>query len=133
MSSMWTRNQGDYTVADVDRWSDAPPGTFWAKWVGGVLIPLLLLWPAAKVLIHKTGYLIGQGGMRMDVAGTDAILLGSAIACLAAFLHTHYFWGNSRRLFPLYDLGKTVSLLGFCICAVWLVFRLLQTAFGVPH
>jgi hypothetical protein len=113
--------------------SDPPPGTLWAKWFGGVLIPLLLLWPAGKFLLTKTGTLMGRAGMRRNVSGTDAILLGAAIVCLTAFLHTHYFWANTRRLSPLHTWGKTVSLLGFCICALWLLFRLLQTAFGVPH
>jgi len=129
MSSLLSGNQGRHLARDVDTWSDPPPSTLWAKWFGGIACPLLLLWPAVRIFITKTGFIVGRGG-RMDLRGTDAILLGSAIVCLALFLHTHCFWGNSRRLFPFYDLGKTVALLGFCISAVWLVFRLFKTAFG---
>jgi len=131
MKNLWTRNHGDYLAQDIDRWSDPPSGTLWAKRFGGVLVPLLILWPACKVIFTQAGFIVGRAGMRMNLIGRDAVLLGSAMACLALFLHTHYFWGNSRRLFPLYDLGKTISLLGFCICAVWLVLRLFKTAFDV--
>ena len=131
MQSLWTKNQGDYLVHDVDRWSDPPPSTFWAKWFGGILFPALLLWPAFRVMVTKAGFIPGRSGIRMDIQGFDAILLGGALACLALFLHTHYFWGNSKRLFPFHELGKTLSLFGFCVTAVWLTIRLWKTAFGV--
>ena len=128
---MWTRNQGDHLVSYADRWSDSPPSSIWAKWVGGLLFPALILWPALKIIITKTGYILGRNGARMDVDGFDAILLGSAIACLALFLHTHYFWGNTKRLFQFYEFGKTISLIVFCVTFIWLVVRLWKTAFGV--
>jgi len=131
MKNLWTRNQGEHISRNIDRWSDPPSGTLWAKWFGGGIIPLLILWPAFNVILTQTGFLLRQAGMRMDLHGTDAVLLGSAMVFLALFCHTHYFWGNSRRLFPFYDLGKTISLLGFCFCAVWLIIRLFKSAFDV--
>lgn len=131
MNNMWTRKSGDYLVQDVDRWSDPPPSTIWAKWFGGLLFPALILWPAIKIIVTKTGFILGRYCARMDLQGIDAVLLGCALAWLALFLHTHYFWGNTKRLFQFYELGKTISLLGFCVTAVWLVVRLWKTAFGV--
>ncbi len=34
----WTRNEGDYTVADIDRWSSPPPDTFWEKWLAKAIL-----------------------------------------------------------------------------------------------
>ncbi len=130
MKRMWTRNQGDYVVQDMDRWSSPPPDTLWAKWFGGIVAPALILWPGLCAIITKTGYLPGRRRSRLDLHGTDAVLLGGALVCLALFMHTHYFWGNSRRLMQLHEAGKTVTLLGFCVCLVWLVIRLLKVTFG---
>lgn len=130
MKSMWTRNQGDYTVQDIDRWSSPPPDTMWAKWFGGIIAPALILWPAFCAIITKVGFIPGRYDSRLDLRGTDAALLGCTLVCLALFLHTHYFWGNSRRLMQLHEAGKTVTLLGFCVFLVWLVIRLFSDAFG---
>lgn len=124
MKNMWTRNLVDYTVQDIDRWSSPPPDTMWAKWFGGIIAPALILWPALCAIITKTGFIPGRYRSRLDLHGTDAVLLGCALVWLALFLHTHYFWGNSRRLMQLHEAGKTVTLLGFCIFLVWLLTRL---------
>ena len=126
---MWTRNRGDYTVQEIDRWSSPPPDTIWAKWFGGIVAPALVLWPALHAIIMKTGFIPGQSHSRLDLYGTDAVILGCALVCMALFFHTHYFWGNSKWLLPLHEVGKTVTLLGFCVTIVWLVVRLFKNTF----
>lgn len=130
MKNMWTRNQGDYTVQDMDRWSSPPPDTMLAKWFGGIIAPALILWLASYAIIARTGFIPGRYRARLDLHGTDAVLLGCALVCLALFLHTHYFWGNSRKLMQLHEAGKAVTLLGFCIFLVWLVIRLFTDTFA---
>ncbi len=102
----------------------------WAKWFGGIIAPALILWPALYAIITKTGFIPGCYGERLDLHGTDAVLLGCTLVCLALFLHTHYFWGNFRRLMQLHETGKTMTLLGLCVFLVWLVIRLLTDTFA---
>lgn len=127
--NMWTRPQWEYTIADIDRWSNWPPETIWAKWCGGVVFPGLVLWPAMHAILTKSSFIPGRHGTRLDLIGRDALLFGYALIFIACFSHTHYFWGNSKRLRPFHEIGKTVSLLGFCITFVWLLIRLYNQTF----
>jgi len=130
MTNMWNSNQSYHTVQDIDRWSSPPPDTLWAKWFGGIIFPSLILWLACYTTITKRGFLLGQHNSRLDLHGTDAVLLGCTLTCLAFFLHTHYFWGNSQKLMPFHEAGKTLTPLGFCFFLVWLVIRIFADAFG---
>lgn len=125
----WTRNQGDYTVADIDRFSDPPPDSFWAKWFGGVIFPLIFLWVGTHTVIIQEATLYGRGWSKMELRGTNAILDGCATLSIALFLHTHYFWGNSSRLCQLSIFGKVLSLTSFAVCMLWLVYRLYNETF----
>ena len=120
----WARNQGDYTVADIDRWSSPPPDTFWAKWFGGVVFPVILLTVGISMILVRKATLYGENHSQLDLHGTNALLYGWATISLALFLHTHYFFGNSRRLCQLSVLGKVLSLTSFAFCMLWLVYRL---------
>jgi len=131
MKNMWTRNQGDYTAQDIERWSNAPPDSIWAKWCGGFILPLLILWPAVHAIITLTFSLYGRLGCRVGLVGMNAWLMGYALVCLALFFHAHYFWGNSKRLINISDLGKILGLSGFSICALWLVYRLYREMFTI--
>lgn len=55
----WTRNIGDDIVADLDRFSDPPPGSFWAKWFGGVVFPLVLCGVGALMVVTQKATLYG--------------------------------------------------------------------------
>jgi len=125
----WTRNIGDYFVADVDRFSDPPPDSFWAKWFGGVIVSLIFFGAGISMVIKQTATLYGRGWSRMDLHGTNALLYGWAIISIALFLHTHYFWGNSQRLCQLSPLGKALSLTSSVVCMLWLLYRLCNETF----
>ena len=128
--NIWTRSCGDYLTQDIDRWSSSPLGYVGEKWLGGLVVPLVILLKAYQVIVTREGIIFGSnhsGGVQ--VQGVNAVLLGCVFVSGALFLHTHYFWGNSRRLLPLHEVGKTISLLGFCVFVGWLLFRLFTEAF----
>jgi hypothetical protein len=89
----------------------------------------LFLGSAVHAIVTRTAVLHGDDS-RLNLDGTDAVLLGIVLACVALFLHTHYFWGNSRRLLVFHEAGKTVALLGFCGFGLWLVLRILKDTFS---
>jgi hypothetical protein len=127
----WTRNIGDYTVGDIDRFSDPPPDSLWALWFGGVIFPLIFLGFGTLMIITQKATLYGRrlSVSKMILHGTDASLYGCATLSIALFLHTHYFWGNSPRLCQLSILGKALSLTSFAVCMLWLVYRLYNETF----
>ncbi|MGI6100664.1 MAG: hypothetical protein ACOYD3_13065 [Kiritimatiellia bacterium] len=113
--SIWARKLGDRLVRKVDDWSSSPSDSWWTKWFWGIIVPLLILGYGLHTIINKAGVLPGYRGSRLGLHGTDAVLFGWALVCLALFLHTDHFWGNTQALFQLHEAGKAVTLLGFCI------------------
>ena len=107
--SLWKRPIGKQYADLADAWSGDPPDSAWAKWFGGVVCPLLPLWGAINCWLSQQGFIPGQGGSRFELAGTQAIVLGFLLFGIASFFHFHYFWGNSRKLEPFMDFGKTAS------------------------
>jgi hypothetical protein len=131
MKNMWTRPQSDYTAQDIDRWSNPPPSTFWAKWVGGMVTPFILTLYGIHSIVIKTAHIPGKrGSPGLDLQGTDAVLLGCAILAFAFFFHTRYFWGNQKRLVPYSEGGKILALLFFCIFLMTLLYRLFGMMFS---
>jgi hypothetical protein len=115
----------------IDRWGDEPSQGFGPKWFGGALTPLLIAAYATSVLVAGEGTIPGRGmwrsGSRLTVHGTDAIAYGMALLGAAAFLHCHYFWGNTRNLDQYSSLGKAVSALAFIVGIGWVAYRVLAT------
>jgi len=130
MKNPWAKSRGDNIAQEIDRWSDPPPQTFWAKWVGGIFIPLLLTGYTAHAIILKTATMPGRGAC-LDLHGTDAVLFDCTVLSLAFFLHTHYFWGNQERLAKYSEGGKILALLSFCIFYATLLYRLFHSTFSI--
>ena len=103
------RGRGATHLADA--WSGTPPDTFWAKWFGGILFPLILAAYGVSRCVAQQAVLPGRGILYLN--GRPAVAMGVAVICAGCFLHFHYFWGNLRRLCVFSDLGKMLSLLGF--------------------
>jgi len=90
--------------------SGTPQPTFWSKWFGGLIVPVVLTIYATRCCIWQQGVFIGKGILR--VTGKTAVFLGLAWLSGAAFLHFHYFWPTLKRLYIFADAGKVISL--FC-------------------
>ena len=93
---------------------DFPEPTFWSKWFGGIIIPMLVFALGARDCIEKQAVLRGRYGNHTNLSGDEAVALGLAWISAACFLHVHYFWTASPRLAVLSELGKKVSFL----CAI---------------
>lgn len=53
---------------------------------------------------------------------TQAVVLGWLLFSIAAFIHFHYFWGNSTKLAYFMELGKVASGLVAVCCLFYLVW-----------
>src|SRR6185437_16056163 len=93
-----------------DDWEDIPASGPVPKWIGGALVPLLLV--SYGVICFATGHgvLPGHSGS-MDLYGVNSTALGLASMSLGLFLHCHYFWGTIFHLSPWAVLGKIMSLI----------------------
>lgn len=111
-----------------------PPNPFerearWDQWVFGVALPLLLLWPALRILVNQTGFLIGRPILRMEIHGFDATLQGLGLVSAAAYLHFNRFWKNDDRLERYHRWGEQISITCFAALTVSLVARVFLATF----
>ena len=104
--SIWKRPIGKDTSDLSDALSGDPPDTFWTKWFGGVVFPLLPLYGAVYCWVTQKGFIPGQNDSRFDLEGFQAIVLGFLLFAIAGFIHVHCFWGNSRKLYDYMDFAK---------------------------
>ena len=106
-------NEGGW---DGDDLAGFPEPTFWSKWFGGIIIPVLAFVYGAHDCIEKQAVLIivqrYGGSSRTELIGDEAVALGLAWISAACFLHVHYYWTASPRLAVLSHLGKIISVLG---------------------
>jgi len=132
--SFWNRRVGEKYIEVFDDLTGYPPQSGWAKWLGGALLPLLPLWGAIHCWVTQKGFFPGwRFGHRFsgyDLTGTQAIILGVLLFAIAAFIHLHYFWGNSRKLAPFMELSKIVSGLVAVGCIVYLYWFMWYDLFG---
>jgi hypothetical protein len=121
MSNLLEHSVGQSVTNLADTFSDPPSSSFWAKWLGGLVFPLLFAIYSGKCMITQQGTLIGRDS-NLELTGSAAVALGVSAAGIAVFLHTHYCWGNSRFLAGLSELGKVIGLLlfiGGLVTVIW--------------
>jgi hypothetical protein len=135
--SRWKRSVGEEYIDFADDLTGYPPQSTWAKWVGGVVLPLLPLWVAINCWVTQKGFFpgfsgrrFGHGFSRYDLTGTQAIILGFLLLGIAAFIHFHYFWGNSRKLWTFMEFGKIISGLLAVGCILYLYWFMWYDMFG---
>ena len=109
MSILLKHPLGNGSTNISDSLSDLPPDSAVAKWLYGLIFPALIGIYSAKCIITEQGIFIGRNGITY-LSGIEATCLGVALAGLAVFLHTHFFWGNSKLLIALSEFGKIIGL-----------------------
>jgi hypothetical protein len=128
--ALWKRSVGEEYIDMADDLTGYPPQSGYAKWVGGAVLPLLPLWVAINCWVTQKGFVPGYRGSRYDLTGTQAIILGFLLLGIAAFLHFHYFWGNSRKLWTFMEFGKIISGLLAVGCILYLYCFMWYDMFG---
>jgi len=122
---LFHRKLYEYTRQVVEFFSDPPVPTFWSKWFGGALIPLLPTGYAVKCWIFKQATLPGRHRQLMQLYGEDAIMLGLVCLFIGLFLHFHFFWTAFPRLEHFSHLAKVLSLVGLVVSIFWLMWSIL--------
>lgn len=107
---MLSRNVYKSDVTLIDQLSDTPETTFWSKWFGGIIIPIVVGLYGVGCIASRQVVFSGSNAST-DLSGKAAVVFGAAWISGACFLHFHYFWPTLKRLWVLTDLGKTISLL----------------------
>src|SRR5437660_10788179 len=80
-----------------------------SKWLAGVIlaaVPIIY----GIICIHRGhATLLGRRAASLDVSGKAGFWLAVSYIAVGSFLHFHYFWGLSERLWRFSQAGKFTS------------------------
>ncbi|MCC6579352.1 MAG: hypothetical protein IT440_02860 [Phycisphaeraceae bacterium] len=82
------------------------------KWIGGMVVPLLLTVHGLRCVFTQHAWLPGRH-RSLSLHGGDAIAFGIAVLAVALYAHSHYFLSEYDRLFNVAIVGKIVAALTF--------------------
>jgi hypothetical protein len=110
---------------DAEDLAYGPSGGRVKQWLAGVIlaaIPIIY----GIICIHR-GHtiLFGRRVTDLDVSGKAGFWLAVSYIAVGSFLHFHYFWGLSERLWRFSQAGKFISALVFLpsfLYALYLIF-----------
>lgn len=105
--------------------SDSASGSTFSRIGGGVAVPIVLAHYGLKACFTQAATFPGHRAQSLALSGTPAITFGVALLGIALFLHVHFVWTTSARLFRWAELGKIVSLLVFLAFFAYTGWRIL--------
>jgi hypothetical protein len=112
----------DHDADAFDDWSDVPPSSDAAKYLGGIVLALFLVIYGLRCVFGRHAMIPGtQQVEQIDFHGAKAIALGTASLSFGIFLHCHYYWGNIYQEYFVAVLGKIVGLIGLIGSLVYLI------------
>jgi hypothetical protein len=100
-----------------DDLDDPPSGSFWQKWFGGIVVPIVTAWYCIDCIATQEATWSGRFSLPRfsfpseQLQGFNACLLGVVVLAGGLFAHFHYFWGLVDRLEPYSVAGKIAALL----------------------
>ncbi len=108
--SWFNRNYHGIEADVADSLSGDASGSLFSRIFGGSLVPLAVAWYGLYVCLTKKAYLHGSGHS-LEINGSLAICFGIAVIALAFFLHFHFVWSVSSRLYRYAGFCKFIALL----------------------
>ena len=110
--------------SDYEDWAGDPEGTFWQKWFGGVIVPMICLYLAIQCWITQEAFLPGSKGMKLPLEGTNAIVMGFLCFSIGLFLFCHYYLVGTKH-YNIRGIGKVIGVIGIIIPLVYLFVNIL--------
>jgi hypothetical protein len=110
---------------------DPDPNPF-TKWGIGVLVALAVAGYGIICAVHRFGYIpVSHRGHNAEVPieGTNAIVFGVALLFAAAWLHFHFFWSQTPRMRPYYEVARIFASLGVLVTGLWVAVAVFRIVF----
>jgi len=108
----------------AEYFSCTPESTFKSKWIGGLIIPIVLSLYALRCCIFQQAEFIGKSGILL-LRSRPALFMGLSWLSVAAFLNFRYFWPTLKRLYTFADKGKIISLICWICTFVYVCWLIL--------
>ena len=121
---LWSRKPQRTYFDDAQDLAYGPSGGPVKQWLSGVGLAGLAIVYGSICLYRGHTMLFGERGSD-DVGGVAGFWLAIAYMAAGAFLHFHYFWGLSERLWRFSQLAKFLTLLVFLPSLLYAFYRYL--------
>jgi hypothetical protein len=108
-----------------DSLSGTASGSLFSRIAGGMAGPVVVGFMGARACITRHAVLPGRGGASMELLGPAAMGLGVGLLGLSLFLHFHFIWTPSERLYRWAEGGKAASLIVFVGGLGYMAWRIL--------
>jgi hypothetical protein len=122
---IWVRKERRSLLDDVEDLAYTPSGGRGKQWLAGAVLAAVPVIYGIHSIQRGYATLWGSRGTTAKLTGEAGVWMAVAYIALGAFLHFHFFWGLSERLWRFSQALKTISMLvlltAFCR-ALWLGF-----------
>jgi hypothetical protein len=96
----------------ADGLAGTPSGSLFSRIVGGGIAAVVFLLFGLRACMLRHATLPGRRGARgIELSGPAAISFGIALMAVGIFLHFHFVWAPSERLYRWGNVAKAGSLL----------------------
>lgn len=111
--SIWTRKTHRTVFDDAENLAYGPSGGRIKQWLAGVVLASLPIVYGIHCIQRGYTTLFGDRGINQKLTGETGVWLAVAYIAIGAFVHFHYFWGLSDRLWRFSQALKVIFLLVF--------------------
>ena len=101
-------------------------GTKFSRIFYGLIIPIVIA-TIGIINIHTQNARISLRS-HSHVTGTQAIICGTTRILIAAFLHVHFYWTVSEKLWKYSYLLKILLLIGIILTLILFIYTIFRTA-----
>lgn len=122
--SILNRSVQKSNVDLVDSLSGTASGSAFFRISGGVVAAIVVGTFGLRACITRHATLPGSRGAKLVLSGPAAVSFGIALLAAGLFLHVHFVWTTSERLYPWADMGKGISLAVFTSGLGYMVWRI---------
>lgn len=109
--SIWMRDVRGEGPNAIDDLAYGPSGGRGKQWLAGVVVAAVPVIYGIYSIQRGWTSLFGSGKVDAKITGDAALWMSVAYIAFGAFLHFHYFWGLSERLWRYSQGMKTVAML----------------------
>jgi hypothetical protein len=120
--SIWTRKTHRTFLDDADDLAYVPSGGPMKRWIAGFIIASLPIIYGIHCIQRGDATLFGSRGNTLKLVGDAGLSLAIAYISIGGFLHFHYFWRLSDRLWRFSQALKVLSLIVFLLSFLYALY-----------
>ncbi|MCR4575665.1 MAG: hypothetical protein K5787_18045 [Lentisphaeria bacterium] len=86
-----------------------------SKLLAGIIIPVVVALDGLYFIVTKKSFTFGLRFPSPEMEGPEVVFWGIALLFAAAFIHFHFYWSVSEKLWKYSGILKIISMVGIVI------------------